>query len=69
MTPAEEQAKKLTEDLRRQLREEIGDDETLLNAMRMRLGNPKLLVLQYKFGLAALPELAAIASHAKGARQ
>lgn len=69
MTVAEEQAKKLTEDLRRQLRYEIDGDEDLLNAMRMRIPNPKLLALQQKFGLVTLPDISVLAHQAKGARR
>jgi hypothetical protein len=47
--------KKLTQDLKRQLREEIGDDETLLNALQTKTPNERLLALQHKFGLSTLP--------------
>jgi hypothetical protein len=52
---AQEKRKKLNDDLRRQLKEEIGDDEGLLDAMRMKKSNPKLLALQHKFGLSNVP--------------
>ena len=52
---AQEKRKKLNDDLRRQLKEEIGDDEGLLDAMRMKKSNPKLLALQHKFGLSNIP--------------
>ena len=51
------------------MKEEIGDDEVLTNAMRMRTPNVKLLALQQKYGLVSLPALSDIAHDAKGARR
>lgn len=63
MTHEEEQAKKLKDDLERQLREELKTDND--NPV-----NPATITaLRQKFGLAALPDVATIARNITGGKR